>query len=76
MSDWISVKDKLPNFGVVVLVWGNFGYVTTAERVAKDSWEFAELMLADDKITHWMPLPSPPKPTRKMAVLTVPHYNS
>lgn len=25
-------------------------------------------------VTHWMPLPQPP--TRRMAVLTVPHYNS
>ncbi|MDH2272953.1 hypothetical protein [Moraxella porci] len=61
MSDWISVKDELPPGNEFVLV-----YVYGQIKVY--------FYAVSDDVTPWMPLPQPP--TRKMAVLTVPHDNS
>lgn len=57
-NEWISVKDRLPEEDVPVLVWElqGFAYVD----VYKDGvWEVGTPNLA--KFTHWMPLPKPPK---------------
>lgn len=62
MSEWISVEDGLPKDGEEVLIYiGNqqlvaekckvFGFVDAMDREA----------LRLDMITHWMPLPEPPK---------------
>lgn len=93
MSDWISVKDRLPTekdgfvFNrhesnkkeikeVEVMVYTPKG---TGSCISIDIFILGENRFIFDKYadltaTHWMPLPQPP--TRKMAVLTVPHYNS
>lgn len=55
---WVSVKDRMPEENVPVLVWElqGFAYVD----VYKDgAWEVGTPNLA--KFTHWMPLPEPPK---------------
>jgi hypothetical protein len=64
--EWISVKDRLPDDrSEMYLVW----YTKT------NSWEFAfiehdgEWDLPDQgwggaNVTHWMPLPEPPKQTK------------
>ena len=55
---WVSVKDRMPEENVPVLVWElqGFAYVD----VYKDGvWEVGTPNLA--KFTHWMPLPEPPK---------------
>ena len=90
MSDWISIDyqddDTLPEADSTVLAFANGRIrVLTYEVVRHDDdyshwWndedgEFCYYIDSGD-VTHWMPLPSPPKPTRRMAVLTVPHYNS
>jgi len=65
MSEWISVEDRLPKraswSGDRVLVYTEEGYIHTGlyEGQAHDEWmdEFNDSGL----ITHWMPLPEPPK---------------
>lgn len=60
MSEWISVKDRLPDIGIEVLVYlssYNGGSIRTDQRYTNQSWMWYE----DYDITHWMPLPEPPK---------------
>lgn len=64
MSEWIGVRDSLPDIGKRVLVYVCRGdakididmldpdYVDTPEP-----W----FTYCKDAITHWMPLPKPPK---------------
>ena len=70
MSEWISVKDKLPEvIGEEMLVVGSSGlgpepYITLVEYLGNGHWGTTR----DDElngfnsrtITHWMPLPLPP----------------
>lgn len=60
MSEWISVEEEMPDDGVWVI-----GYVDgdMAETV---SWNERNEMFENgfewiEKVTHWMPLPEPPK---------------
>jgi hypothetical protein len=50
---WISVKDRLPKLGTVVLVAKDIGSVNTTY--------FGVNGFRDEQVTHWMPLPEPPK---------------
>jgi len=69
-SGWISVDDRLPDSGVMVLVLANGKpnknvTLVNAYELAEydqDGWildTWPEWMDAD--VTHWMPLPEPPK---------------
>ena len=57
--EWISVEDRLPEMGVVVLVSGCSHEHVIAYKTCMN-W-YREL---DDTVvinsTHWMPLPEPP----------------
>ncbi|MFN6189739.1 MAG: DUF551 domain-containing protein [Planctomycetia bacterium] len=62
MSEWISVSERLPesgdmvmvwNYGEHVLAWLNFTNNGTAYFSSKDDSNF--------EVTHWMPLPRPPE---------------
>jgi hypothetical protein len=66
--EWISVKDRLPNNVYDVLVigkgwddmeWHRIYFLEDGEWYTQD----AELVsrMSQSKITHWMPLPEPPK---------------
>ena len=68
MSKWISVKDRLPEIDILVLCcslkslsptygWynGNFWSVNDEPNHFKDKIDRISF------ITHWMPLPAPPK---------------
>ena len=58
-QQWISVKDKLPDNFSSVLVYGRSIRVTSLyqDDIFYPDWE----TLFHSEITHWMPLPEPPK---------------
>lgn len=60
INNWISVKDKLPEDDEYVLIYHN------GSKAIKISWysSFNEKWMMDYNnihITHWQPLPEPPK---------------
>ena len=69
---WINVNEKLPEHFESVLVWGK-GYTVTecfycddydwgVQGFYKDECGYdGEYPLIRDWVTHWMPLPKPPK---------------
>lgn len=67
MTEWISVKDRLPNKGQDVLIYRS-GFRVDLMNVhmylGEDRWEdeygYWETTETEG-ITHWMPLPEPPK---------------
>lgn len=64
-SGWFSVKDRLPEPDTKVLVYGRneYGvYCITCLYSAHRKWLYHNRTTADgETITHWMPLPEPPK---------------
>lgn len=64
MSEWISVNEKLPEHGQFVLVFVREGIMTVVRAdVSKCNYIFMTQDLRHQvfKVTHWMPLPEPPK---------------
>ena len=61
VQEWISVDDRLPEDSATVLVCHKNGLVTT------NAWLGAHWWFKDERnpITHWMPLPQPPKGEKK-----------
>lgn len=65
--EWISVEDKKPENGMCVIAFVDSYFVVAAQYrdgvfydVVKDSdGYFFETVSRD--VTHWMPLPEPPK---------------
>ena len=68
MPQWISVKDRLPEHGVPVLVFD-----TLANTIELMSWDkIMEVFETDDAYfvqlndaSHWMPLPKPPEDAKE-----------
>lgn len=68
MSEWISVKDRLPETEVFIYAEIRrdnkvIGYVVTA-AIYEDGTihtDDTRNLKVDDFVTHWMPLPKPPK---------------
>ena len=58
-QEWISVEDRLPTWeDGKVLIYTTHG-ISIAQRTTSERWQGD---LAKPKwITHWMPLPEPPK---------------
>lgn len=56
MSEWISVKDEMPEVERLVLVYSSFD-----EAVVTDYLQGNGQFRFHGGITHWMPLPEPPK---------------
>lgn len=59
VQEWISVNDRLPEEEVRVLVYldSNRNYTKTdTDRLINSKW-----VRWDRDVTHWMPLPDPPK---------------
>jgi hypothetical protein len=63
-SEWISVNDRLPEDGEIVLVCGSRGGVYTAvlnKPGQYNGWHKLNSKSHYCNPTHWMPLPQPPK---------------
>lgn len=62
---WISVKDRLPDVGETVLFTGinSYGnrFRTQKGYFNGGVWISDSIVLVKDAITHWMPIPEPPK---------------
>lgn len=71
VSGWISVKDRLPDDSdkiVLVIANGKFGNITLDEAFElacyykDDGWVLESYPdMENVRVTHWMPLPEPPK---------------
>lgn len=61
---WISVCDELPPDDVALLVYnGTSVYIATHKSTGNEHWIEVddEFWCELNKITHWQPLPQPPK---------------
>ena len=60
-NPWIKCSDRLPKIGnnymseTVLVFYGEIGSININSMV-DDRW-----LVNSDKVTHWMPLPQPPK---------------
>lgn len=65
MPQWISIKERLPETGKVVLAAMPKGTVTLGGiRKKTQAWDvFLDMAICTAEPTHWMPLPEPPKET-------------
>lgn len=63
MTDWVSVKDRLPQAKETVLAYeAAFDSMSMAYRLPNtEEWIDTGDYYALDAVTHWMPLPKPPK---------------
>lgn len=75
--EWISVKDRLPDIdkttsnyeriGVIAYGkgWSKSGYRIYERTLVRGKtdyrWKYPWDRISDEEITHWMPLPEPPK---------------
>lgn len=61
VQEWISVKDRLPEDNKEVLIYcGSYHELGWYESNNK-SWRSDFLGCCTDDVTHWIPLPEPPK---------------
>lgn len=80
--EWISAKDQLPEERgqVFIYYWDITLGGAKVHRMAtaffnKDFESFQDReTLAHGNVTHWMPLPKPPKPTRESDYATNKRY--
>lgn len=65
VQEWISVKDRLPEAGgyVVCIAKRNpfSGFMPMVARIEKNGWANPITEQYISEVTHWMPLPHPPK---------------
>ena len=54
---WICVEDRLPEVGKSCLCYGNVDYIEKGYFYGGTKVWYTE----NQKVTHWMPLPEPPK---------------
>ena len=64
VQEWISVKDRLPEPWKQVLIYSRYDFCEVALYIGipgkwRVTWNHE--MLDADSVTHWMPLPEPPK---------------
>lgn len=61
MSKWISVKDRLPKIGQRVILFDSNGFGSLSGRLLSAGWYLERELDLSANITHWQPLPEPPK---------------
>ena len=59
VQEWISVKDRLPEKDEIVIICTNENFIYAGELIG-DTW-FLDNDSWTATVTHWMPLPQPPK---------------
>jgi hypothetical protein len=59
-SNWISVKDRLPDKKGDYLIFNTDGIVWPYWYEPVNQW-FDSLGFRTGSVTHWMPLPEPPR---------------
>ena len=59
VQEWISVDDRLPGDEEAVIICTNKNFVYASELIG-DTW-FLDNDSWTATVTHWMPLPKPPK---------------
>ena len=64
VQEWISVEDRLPEIGRCVIAYNALAKCA-AEAMYKGEGMFLQFRwparLQEHEITHWMPMPQPPK---------------
>jgi hypothetical protein len=63
MSDWVSVKDKLPPYDTAVLTYrGKYDCMQVDVLISDlDKATWCGTLCKDwEEVSHWMPLPKPP----------------
>ena len=65
-NEWISVEDDLPDTSVNVLTIDESGYqevalLYPASTPLTYTWRRTGLEYMEGSVTHWQPLPGPPK---------------
>lgn len=63
VQEWISVKDRLPEHGDIVVVWHTYmehPFVCQWDE-RSDCWIDNKWIFGRNTITHWCYLPQPPK---------------
>lgn len=61
-SEWIRVEDRLPELGVPVLVFMSYNKIDVCKQDGEGNWrQDVREEHTNGSVTHWMPLPSPPK---------------
>ena len=59
VQEWISVKDRLPDDDEIVIICTDENFIYAGELIG-DTW-FLDNDSWTATVTHWMPLPQPPK---------------
>ena len=62
MSEWVSVKNKMPLQGQDVLFVSDMaiGILKGWHDLENKRWFTSDEIYYDNEVTHWMPLPEPP----------------
>jgi len=62
MSEWISVKDRLPKENEEVLAFSGFiFYALNVNHLYENGFFDLVEEIVYQNVTHWMPLPNPPE---------------
>ena len=60
-EEWISVEDRLPENANKVIVYTNYKRIVLTSLEKPFGWDTYPLNFEDEIITHWIPIPQPPK---------------
>ena len=61
MCEWISVEDRLPDPHFYVIIWDDENAEMVIAAYQETGCWCSETIQEDAHVTHWMPLPEPPR---------------